>query len=51
MKYHLTYMNCDLSQVHEVDSMDNLKNFWKNWNKSHGEDMNCVHECEFMEMN
>ena len=51
MKYHLTCKNCSLSQIHETNSMYNLKKFWSNWNKKHGEKMKCVHEYEFKELN
>jgi len=43
MKYHLTCKNYSLNQIHETNSMYNLKKFWKNWNKKHGEKMKCVH--------
>ena len=50
MKYLLTCKNCELEQIHKVDSMNELKEFWNNWNKKFGKNLRCVHEYEFREM-
>ncbi len=51
MKYNLTCKKCSLNEIYEVDSMDNLEEFWRNWNKEYGGTMGCVHEYEFVEVN
>ena len=44
MKYILTCKNCNLRHTHETDSMDTVGEFWKNWNRGHGDAMKCVHD-------
>lgn len=51
VKYNLTCKKCSLNEIYEVDSMDNLEEFWNNWNKEYGGTMGCMHDYEFKELN
>ena len=42
--YRLTCKNCDMDHTHEVEQIEGVSEFWKNWNKAHGENMKCIHD-------
>ena len=50
VQYRLTCKKCNLNHVHEAFSIDSAVDFWEKWNQEHGEDMTCVHEYVFEEL-
>ena len=44
VQYRLICKKCDIDHTHEIDRIEDVLDFWKNWNKQYGENMKCIHD-------
>ena len=47
VKYLVCYSKCNFEISHEEVSLDKIKEIHEEWNKTHSENMDCVHDYEY----